>query len=482
MQFIRPTQALRDAAELCKLAREILGGLMQCEAGSLPTDVALRDLGVDSRMTVALIAALSTQLSRPLAPTLIYAHPTLEALARRLTREEDEVGGGSENSDQVERDLPEDEPIALIGIGCRFPGGASHPKAYFELLQSGIDAVIEAPEARTELRGQDDAPLRGGFLEDVAGFDEAFFGISPREASEMDPQQRLMLEVSWEALEDAGVSPSELEGSRTGVFVGAMWQDYAHHSAAIASSIEQHTVTGLDTSVIAARISYRLGLRGPSLTVNTACSSALVAVHLACQSLRQRERAVALAGGVNMILSPHSSVAMARFGALSPDSRCKAFDASAMATCAAKAQASSSSSGCPMRSQPAIPSTASFAVARSTTTARATGSRRRAAQHKLKCCATRTRVRGSHRRACITWRPMARYPRGDPRSKPRRSARCSAAAAPPSARVRIGSVRPTSPPRVRRGDRLVDQGRAGDASRLAAADFAPVYAQPWDRF
>jgi len=337
MQFILPTQPQRDVRALCDLAREILAGLMQCEPSALPTDVALRDLGVDSRMTVALIAALSTRLSRPLPSTLVYAYPTIDELARFLAKDDSEIEEGMGDTGDVQRDseLPADEPIAVIGIGCRFPGGGSDPDAFFEMLRNGVDAVDAAPETRSELWTSDDADpdrksaLRGGFLPDVASFDEAFFGISPREAGEMDPQQRLMLEVSWEALEDAGMAPDNMVGSRTGVFVGAMWQDYAHHSAALAASIEQHTATGLDTSVIAARVSYRLGLRGPSLTVNTACSSALVAVHLACQSLRQRESTLALAGGVNLILSAHSSIAMARFGALSPDARCKAFDASA---------------------------------------------------------------------------------------------------------------------------------------------------------
>jgi acyl transferase domain-containing protein len=340
MQFILPSQPQLDVRALCDLAREVLAGLMQCEPSALPTDVALRDLGVDSRTTVALIAALSMQLNRALPSTLVYAYPTLDELARFLAKEEGEIelaelSGSNARAVGGDADLPVDEPIAIIGIGCRFPGGGDDPEAYFELLRNGTDAIIEAPRARDELWIDDEEypggklPMRGGFLEDVASFDEEFFGISPREASEMDPQQRLMLEVSWEALEDAGMSPNGMVGSRTGVFVGAMWQDYAHHTAALATSIEQHTATGLDTSVIAARVSYRLGLRGPSLTVNTACSSALVAVHLACQSLRQRESTIALAGGVNLILSSHSSIAMDRFGALSPDGRCKAFDASA---------------------------------------------------------------------------------------------------------------------------------------------------------
>ncbi len=331
MRSILPTLPPHsDVRAMRELAREILAGLLERDADELPSDVALRDLGVDSRTAVALIGALATRLALALSATLVYEHPTLDALALHLASDDE----AKPPALRVERDLPVDEPIALIGIGCRFPGGANDPTAFFELLRNGVDAIAPMSDARSALIGgplerTTRARTQGGFLEDVAGFDANFFGISPREASEIDPQQRLMLEVSWEALEDSGRAPNALAGSRTGVFVGAMWQDYAHHTAALAEDIEQHTATGLDTSVIAARVSYRLGLRGPSLTVNTACSSALVAVHLACQSLRQRESTLALAGGVNLILSHHSSVAMSRFGALAPDGRCKAFDAAA---------------------------------------------------------------------------------------------------------------------------------------------------------
>ncbi len=170
---------------------------------------------------------------------------------------------------------------------------------------------------------------RAGLLDDVAGFDAAFFGISPREAAEMDPQQRLMLELSWEALVDAGIPAMDLRGSRTGVFTGAMWRDYATLNRGGLDGVSNFTATGEDLSIISGRVSYYFGFEGPSLTVNTACSSSLVAAHLACRSLLWGESDVALAGGVNLILDPRSSVAMSRFGGLSQDGRCKAFDARA---------------------------------------------------------------------------------------------------------------------------------------------------------
>jgi polyketide synthase 12/myxalamid-type polyketide synthase MxaF len=226
---------------------------------------------------------------------------------------------------------PVDEPIAILGIGCRFAGGVDGPESFWELLKRGGDAVSARPPERWADFDVPDLPAiaRGAFLPDVHGFDEAFFGISPREALEMDPQQRLVLELSYEALSDAVLLPSHLKDERAGVFMGCMWQDYAYQAAAVPDALAMHSAVGLDTSVIAARVSYRFGLRGPSLTVNTGCSSGLVAVHLACQSLRSGESSIALAGGVNLMLAPHSAVAMARFGGLSADGRCKSFDARA---------------------------------------------------------------------------------------------------------------------------------------------------------
>ncbi|MDX3187235.1 type I polyketide synthase [Streptomyces sp. MN03-5084-2B] len=215
--------------------------------------------------------------------------------------------------------------IAIVGMACRLPGAADHT-AYWRLLREGRHAITATPAERWS----SDVPGTGcgGFLDDVAGFDAGFFGVSPREAAVMDPQQRLMLELGWEALEDAGHPPSRLDADGAGVFVGAIWDDYAHllHQHA---AVTQHTLTGTHRGVIANRVSYSLGLRGPSLTVDCGQSSSLVAVHLACESLRRGESAVALAGGVNLNLIPESAVGAARFGGLSPDGRCFTFDARA---------------------------------------------------------------------------------------------------------------------------------------------------------
>ncbi|NMO18055.1 SDR family NAD(P)-dependent oxidoreductase [Pyxidicoccus fallax] len=289
--------------------------------------------GVDSLGAMGLLAELSTELGRPFSSTLLWEYPTIEALARHLSGE-----GGVAPGEARQAPVASNEPIAIVGIACRFPGGASSPGAYWQLLRNGLDVITEVPKERWDLETffSDDpaAPGKlstrwGGFLNSVDGFDAPFFSIAPREAVQMDPQQRLMMELSWEALEDAGIGPSSLKDTATGVFFGAMWTDYGRLVTHDEKRIAQHTAVGQDLSIVAARVSYSLGLTGPSLAVNTACSSSLVAVHLARQSLLSGESRVALAGGVNLLLAPESTIAMTKFGAMAPDGRSKAFDARA---------------------------------------------------------------------------------------------------------------------------------------------------------
>jgi myxalamid-type polyketide synthase MxaE and MxaD len=223
-----------------------------------------------------------------------------------------------------------DEPIAIIGIGCRFPGGAEGPEAFWSLLHDGVDAVGELPPGR---RGPEreprDAPRWGGFLREVDRFDAAFFGISPREALQMDPQHRLLLEVAWEAIEDGGATTARLSGSRTGVFASVYHRDYARLALADAGGIDAYVTSGTHHAMASNRLSYVLDLRGPSLTVDTACSSSLVALHLACRSLRQRECDLAIVAAANLVLAPEETLAMSRWGMLSPAGRCRTFDARA---------------------------------------------------------------------------------------------------------------------------------------------------------
>ncbi|MER5352643.1 SDR family NAD(P)-dependent oxidoreductase, partial [Kitasatospora sp. NPDC002551] len=221
------------------------------------------------------------------------------------------------------------DPIAVVGLACRLPR-ATGPEEFWAVLRDGVDAITGIPGDRSGIAGAAPETGRGGFVEQIDRFDPAFFGISPREAAAMDPQQRLVLELGWEVLEDAGAVPSSLAGSRTGVFVGAVADDYAalQHGLGL-PGLTQHSLTGLQRGVIANRLSYVLGLRGPSLVVDTGQSSSLVAVHLACDSLRRGESHVALAGGVNLNLAPESFAGASKFGALSPDGRCHTFDARA---------------------------------------------------------------------------------------------------------------------------------------------------------
>ncbi|WP_437775823.1 type I polyketide synthase [Sorangium sp. So ce1097] len=226
------------------------------------------------------------------------------------------------------------EPIAIIGMACRFPGAAS-PEAFWELLEQRRDAVTEVPASRWPIEASGDggaaqrAARWGAFLEDVDLFDARFFGITPREAKRMDPQQRLLLEVTWEALERAGQPPERLAGTRTGVFVGIVMTDYDRVCAAEDLAPDMYAITGTGHCFPPGRLSYVLGLQGPSMAVDTACSSSLVAVHLACQSLRAGESSLAVAGGVNLMLSPWLTQALVASQALSVDGRCKTFDAQA---------------------------------------------------------------------------------------------------------------------------------------------------------
>lgn len=231
------------------------------------------------------------------------------------------------------------EPIAVIGMGCRFPGGANHPDEYWQLLLDGFDAIAEVPAERWDVDEfydpdpEADGKIStrwGGFLKDIDQFDPQFFGISPREAVALDPQQRLLMEVSWEALEHAGQAPDQLAGSPTGVFVGISISDYYHLLInGEREAIDVYLATGAALSVASGRLSYLLGLQGPALSIDTACSSSLVAIHQAVQSLRNGECRMALAGGVNIVLLPELLINFSRARMVSPDGRCKTFDARA---------------------------------------------------------------------------------------------------------------------------------------------------------
>ncbi|HEX6047365.1 MAG TPA: beta-ketoacyl synthase N-terminal-like domain-containing protein [Pyrinomonadaceae bacterium] len=294
----------------------------------------LRSYGLDSVANVAITADLGTWLGRDLSPTLIYEHPTIEALVQHLAGET----VPSISTSTVAKQETAREPVAIIGIGCRLPG-ANNADAFWQLLREGIDAITEVPADRWDARAfysADPVPPPGkmntrwgGFLDQVDQFDAAFFGIAPREATHMDPQQRLLLEVAWEALEDAGQVPQRLAGTQAGVFIGVATSEYSSMQLNQPGRIDAYASTGGAMSIVANRLSYFFDFRGPSMAVDTACSSSLVAIHLACQSLWRGESTLALAGGANLILSPAVTVSFSQASATSRDGRCKAFDAGA---------------------------------------------------------------------------------------------------------------------------------------------------------
>ncbi|HTJ67162.1 MAG TPA: aminotransferase class I/II-fold pyridoxal phosphate-dependent enzyme [Actinospica sp.] len=275
-------------------------------------------LGLDSKNAVAIAQGLGRRLNRPLAPSVVFDHPTIRELAAALAAAPSLGPGGGAHRPATH------EPIAIIGLGCRLPG-APDPESYWRLLLDARDAITEVPADRWDAR-RVDAPGHGGFLDHVDRFDAGFFGISAREADRMDPQQRILLEVAWQTFEDAGIAPTSLAGTDTGVFVGVSSHDYADLQMSHLETVNLHAATGNAHSITANRLSYLLDLRGPSMALDTACSSSLAAVHLACQALRSGECSVALAGGVNLMITPGLSVAFAEGRMLTPAGRCRSFD------------------------------------------------------------------------------------------------------------------------------------------------------------
>ncbi|MGQ4366334.1 SDR family NAD(P)-dependent oxidoreductase, partial [Streptomyces sp. SAS_272] len=296
---------------------------------------AFRDMGVDSLIAVELRNVLASVSGVTLPTTAVFDHPTPQALAAFIHAElfGDETAAAATPYGTAA--IAVDEPMAIVGMACRFPGGVETPEQFWELLADGREGVGDFPTDRgwdldLLFSPDPDNPYashtaRGGFLSDVGQFDAEFFGVSPREALAMDPQQRLLLETSWEAVERAGVDPRSLRGSRTGVFVGTNGQDYPALLSVSEGDFGGYVGTGNAASVASGRVSYVLGLEGPAVTVDTACSSSLVALHLAGQALRSGECDLALAGGVTVMSTPGAFVEFGRQGGLAADGRCRAF-------------------------------------------------------------------------------------------------------------------------------------------------------------
>ncbi|MFD0500346.1 SDR family NAD(P)-dependent oxidoreductase [Streptomyces rhizosphaericus] len=329
-QLAGVTEAERQHQVMRLVQEHVAGVLGHASVESVDTSRTFQEIGFDSLTAVELRNRISAATGIRLPATAVFDHPTPRLLAERVLAE---VGGSLPTAAPIAPvSAVDDEPIVIVGMSCRFPGGVESPEDLWHLVHSATDAVSGLPTDR----GWDLATLSGaqggvgasyardgGFLYDAAAFDAGFFGISPREATAMDPQQRLLLEAAWEVFERAGIAPDTLKGSRTGVFTGVMYHDYGSWLTDVPEDVEGYLGTGIAGSVASGRLAYTFGLEGPALTVDTACSSSLVALHLATESLRRGECSLALAGGVTVLATPQVFVEFTRQGGLASDGRCK---------------------------------------------------------------------------------------------------------------------------------------------------------------
>lgn len=315
---IDPDRSIKTIGEIETWLTAKIAEILEVATVEVDRQQPLAIYGLNSLKAVSIAAELEIWLGIEVAPTIVYEYPNIQALANYLGSTTPILAPSTSSLDREDRS----GSIAIIGMGCRFPQ-AANPQDFWSLLKLGSDAIGKVPVSRWE-----SADGWGGFLEGIDRFDPQFFSISPREASNMDPQQRLLLEVSWEALENAGLAASELAGSRSGVFMGISNGDYARLNGNLANT-ETYYATGNALSIAANRLSYFLDWHSPSLAMDTACSSSLVAVHQACQSLISGESNLALAGGVNLMLSPQLTLTFTAAQMMAADGRCKTFDAAA---------------------------------------------------------------------------------------------------------------------------------------------------------
>ncbi|MBF0102121.1 MAG: SDR family NAD(P)-dependent oxidoreductase [Desulfobacterales bacterium] len=294
------------------------------------------DYGLTSRLAVMMVRQLSQWMGKSLSPVIVWNYPTINTLAAHLGKGQFVESSG--NSLKKHSFSGEPEPVAVIGMGCRFPGGANTPAKFWELLRNGTDTAADIPSSRWDIDRYYDANRNkpgkmyvrtGSFLEDTDKFDARFFGIPSLEAESIDPQQRFLLEVGWEAIENAGIAQAELQQTKTGVFIGSFWDDYsgAHLYQEATETLDAYRMLSSLRGLTAGRLAYILDIQGPVMQLDTACSSSLLAVHLACQSLGLRECHLALAGGVSIFLSPVNMIGLCALRAISSDGRSKSFAA-----------------------------------------------------------------------------------------------------------------------------------------------------------
>ncbi|MFC6576173.1 SDR family NAD(P)-dependent oxidoreductase [Planomonospora parontospora] len=337
-------EAERDEALVELVSTQAAAVLGYDGAGSVVPTRAFKDIGFDSLAAVELRNRLNAATGLRLSATLTFDYPTPAALAGHIRTKilDTPARAAALPAAAVPvAAVPVDEPVAIVGMACRYPGDVASPDALWRLVAEGADVVSPFPSDRGwDPDLYDPEPGRpgrssareGGFLHDAADFDADFFGISPREAQAMDPQQRLLLEIAWETFERAGIDPTSMKGSDTGVFAGVMYHDWGLRLGTLPEEIAAYHGNGSLASVVSGRVAYALGLEGPAVTVDTACSSSLVALHWAVQALRRGECGLALAGGVTVMSTPDTFVDMSRQGGLAPDGRCKSFGAGADGT------------------------------------------------------------------------------------------------------------------------------------------------------
>lgn len=346
---VRSTLSALSAAAgrrlIAKVVAEHIADIVGVDTAAVEHSGSLTDLGMGSLAAVELCSRINVVFDLSLSPATLYDFPTLPTLARalwaRVGTDDPDVTPATRHRSAVVADAV-GEPLAIVGMSCRYPGDVNSPAQLWEMVAAGRDVITDFPTDR----GWDLATLfdgssgrsgrsyarHGGFLDGATDFDAPFFNISPREALAMDPQQRVLLEIAWEAFEHGRISPHSVRGTPVGVFVGAMYHEYAARLRAFPPELEGHLGTGSDASVMSGRVAYALGLEGPAITVDTACSSSLVAVHLAARSLRDGECDLALAGGVTVMPTPRSFAQFSSLGALAADGRCKSYAAAADGT------------------------------------------------------------------------------------------------------------------------------------------------------
>ena len=336
LQVAEPAAEIKAETLEQTLAR-LAGEILRLQVGEVPLNRPFLDFGFDSASLVTFARRITESLSIDLSPAELFARPTIRKLAVQLQSKararrtpQPEALAVSNGRVTPAAKMAADEPIAIIGMAAQFPG-SRNIGSFWEHLLAGDDLVSEVPADRWDWRqlGMDTPARWGGFLDWVDLFDPLFFGISPREAAMMDPQHRLFLETVWHAIEDAGYAPSQLAGTRTGLFAGVATSDYADLMRSSARGVESQMSTGIAHSILANRISYLLDLRGLSQPIDTACSSSLVAIHHAVEAIRRGDCELAIAGGVNVILSPVLAMGFGKAGFMSPSGRCKAFGAGA---------------------------------------------------------------------------------------------------------------------------------------------------------